>query len=82
MPYEELDFSHQWGKSIPTVTHVGVPFARIAIRRLHAAPSEPTQSDAERCRKLVADAVDRELGARDGSTPVDGPARLTEGRTR
>jgi hypothetical protein len=54
-PYEELDWGPGAGVTPPTVTHVGVPFARIALRRLgYRAGANPATDVYARCRGLAS----------------------------
>jgi hypothetical protein len=52
--YEQIDFNPAWGVNPPTVTHVGLPWARLALRRIGRADDDAVPSiDTQTCQGVA-----------------------------
>ena len=52
-PFEQIDFNPAWGVNPPTVTHVGLPWARLALRRIGRANTDAPPIDPRTCLDIT-----------------------------
>ena len=51
--FEQIDFNPAWGVNPPTVTHVGLPWARLALRRIGRANTDAPPIDPRTCLDIT-----------------------------